>query len=734
MKTNVWKSDLIGGVIASIMGLTKAIPLGILVFAPLGPSYMAMGAFAGMVATIFSNLGSAASRGAAILNSGPFTITSLMLSSAVPLILSRTSLGLNDPAAVALVVDLIFLTVFMSGIFQMIFGLFKIGALAKYIPYPVIAGLMNGAGIAILLAQLRPLAGLGKDIPPNDIIANISIPNLCIGVLTLLLLWRGDTITRRIPSVFQGLIIGTALYYILKTWGYGQSIGQTLGSIPGGVPTPKHLIDFLGMVFHGERLNLVAELVPIAVSIAIVNSLRSLIVVVAVDNLTFERTDPNKELIGQGVGNMLCGAFGGISAAGSNSTTIPGFRNGASTAATKVYSGLFSLLVLLMLTPVVSLLPHVVLSALLMMIGIAALDSWSIKLLLHSFSKHENPKEYMDIFIVLAVTGFSVFIGTTEALAAGIFLSVFHFIYRMGKDIVAREYDATWVRSNIIRPMPEIDFFEKEGDRIRVLELQGALFFGTADKLASTIDSILSKDSGRIQYIILNFRNISEIDGSGGNLVGQIRNRCKRKGIQVWVCSPDQVMLQRIKAFGVHDLIKGEDFYDSINSALGCAEDKLLDAAFGPNRNQVEMRLEEIAVLSAFQNNELQILSGYLKRTCFDDGTVIFRQGDAGDSVFFILKGRAKIEFISLYSTNQFTTAIICPGMMFGEMAIVDGNPRSTNVIAEGNIICVSITVEDISSLLVSHPEIIKKLYQGFALNLALRLRIANRINSELQE
>jgi len=107
----------------------------------------------------------------------------------------------------------------------------------------------------------------------------------------------------------------------------------------------------------------------------------------------------------------------------------------------------------------------------------------------------------------------------------------------MGKDILARDYDATRIRSNIVRPMDEIDFLEVEGVQIRVLELQGALFFGTADKLASDIDTILKKDGGRIKTIILNFRKVSEIDGSGGNILGQIRKRCKKQGIQVWLCS-----------------------------------------------------------------------------------------------------------------------------------------------------------------------------------------------------
>jgi MFS superfamily sulfate permease-like transporter len=166
---------------------------------------LAIGTFASLVALIFSNIGSAASRGSPILNSGPFSITTIMLASAVPVILSHTNSDLNDSATITLVIELVFFTVFMSGLFQIFFGLVKIGSLAKYIPYPVIAGLMNGAGIAIVFSQIRPLTGIGKETSLNNfsaILHNLSLPSLCVGALALLLFWQGDKISRWLPIPF----------------------------------------------------------------------------------------------------------------------------------------------------------------------------------------------------------------------------------------------------------------------------------------------------------------------------------------------------------------------------------------------------------------------------------------------------------------------------------------------------------------------------------------------------
>ncbi|MDP1871041.1 MAG: SulP family inorganic anion transporter [Gallionella sp.] len=760
MEKKAWKGDLVGGVISSVMGIPKAIPWGMMVFAPLGPAFVAAGTFAGLVAIIFSNFGAAFARGAPVLNSGPFSITTIMLASAAPVILSHTHSDLSDPATVTLVVELIFFTVFLSGVFQVVFGFARIGTLAKYIPYPVIAGLMNGAGIAIIVSQIRPITGLGKDIALNDftaVLPHVSIASLCLGAATLLLFSRGDRLARwiptafigrvdsapqvnrrksyRIPPAFLGIIGGTVLYYLMNFFGYGNRIGGTIGQVAGGLPTPQHLFDFIGIVLSGGQLGLLADLAAIAMSIAIVNSLRSLIVVMAVDNVTYERSDSNKELIGQGVGNMLSAAFGGISSAVSQSTTIAGYRNGATTPATKVYCALFSLLVLLLLTPLISLLPNVVLAASLVMMGFEALDAWSIKLLRNAFAKHGASGEYLDVIVVLSVTGISVFYGTNEALAIGIVLSVVNFIYRMGKDIIARDYDATKIRSNIVRPVEEITYLETEGVKIRVIELQGALFFGTADNLASNLDAIRNKAGGQIQFIILNFRNVSEIDGSGGNILGQIRKRCKKSGVQVCFCSsgfPDMAL--RLKAFGIHDLINGVDLHDSVDSALGYAEDKLLDDGFGLKRHQLEKTLAEISVLSVFTGDELAVFSTYMKRAVFADAHSVYRQGDSGEELFFMLRGRARVELIPANSTVAFTICILCSGMMFGEMAIIDGSPRSAGIVAEGELVCVSINRDDLSALFTAHPEIAKKLYHGLTLTLLQRLRTADRAISKLRD
>lgn len=735
---NKIKGDAVGGIVSSIMGLPKAIPMGSLVFAPFGPEYIALGTFAGMVSIIFSNFGSAITRGNAVLNSGPFSIPSLMLVSAVPIIMSNTGANLNAPVSMSLPIALIFFVVFASGFFQLLFGLFKVGSIAKYIPYPVIAGLMNGAGLMICLGQVRPMLGLSKNSAFSDVTlisSQISAPNLIVGIVTLLLLWRGDMITRRIAPTFLGLIGGTILFHAFRFTGYGDATGGTIGTVSGGIPSPKYLVDIFGIFQDDKGLAAAIDLIPVILSIALVNSLRSLVVIAAVDGVTHERTDSNKELVGQGLGNMMCSVFGGISAAGSQSTTISGYRNGASSSTTKVFSGFFSLLILIAFTPAFSYLPEVVIAASLIMLGIEAIDSWSVALFKRFISKRETAFPYLDALIVLSVTAISVFIGVFEALSVGIILSVVHFIFLMGKDIVAREYDATRMRSNIIRPESEIVFLEAEGDKIHILELQGALFFGTADKLASKVDSIISAEGRKVQQLIMDFRKVHEIDGTGANLINQMRSRAKKKGVSITLSSvADGDMWLRFEALGMHNgLTEDGALYPNIDSALASAEDHLIDSVFGIDRDQKEKNLNDIPLLQALNEEELCQLARYVKRISLKDGTLIYRQSEPGNDLYFILRGRARVEITPPGKDKCHVIAILCSGMMFGEMAVLDGGPRSADVRAIGEFACVSLSKDDIEAFTKAYPDAAIKLYKGFALTFSHRMRIANRINTELR-
>jgi len=732
------KGEAVGGFISTVLGLPGAIPMGILVFAPLGVEYMALGTFAGMVSVIFSNFGSAITRGNTVLISGPSSIPTVLLATTIPIIMSSTGAHSNDPISMSLPIALIFLVVFASGFFQVLFGYFKVGSIGKFIPYPVIAGLMNGTGLMLCIGQIRPILGISKNVSLSDIpliFSQISIPNLLVGITTLLLLCRGQLLTRHIPLTLLGLIGGSILFHIFRLTGYDETTGGTIGNISGGIPTPKFLFEIIGLLHDEKGWATAINLIPIALGIAFVNSLRALIVITAVDGVTYERTDSNKELIGQGLGNMLNSVFGGITATGNQSATITSYRSGAQGRASKVFSGFFSLLILIALTPAFSYLPEVVMAALVFMIGFEVIDTWSITLFKQFFSKQNTAFPYTDALIVFSVTTISIFMGVFEALIAGIILSIVHFIFLMGKDVVARSYDATRMRSNIIRPYSEIVFLETEGAKIQILELQGALFFGTADKLANKIDNIISAQSNIVKYLILDFRKVREIDGTGANLINQIRSRCEKKGVSITLSSVvDGDIGKRFETLGLlKKFTIDEIIFPNIDSALAKAEDLLLSNKLGIDYDSAEKTINDIPLFECLTETELNELSGYMKRVTLKNDSLVYRQGEAGNDLYFILKGRASIETTPPGQSKVSVLAVLCSGMMFGEMAFLEEGTRSADVRAIRECVCISINKSDFEIFTQLYPNAAIKLYKGIALTFSNRMRIANRINTELR-
>ena len=241
MKERTWAlhlpGDFAGGTTATVLAIPEAMAYGAIVFAPLGPEYIAMGVVAGLIALCFSNLFAAGCGGVGVMISGPYSMTSLMMASAVMIIVGK----LPDQN-VNTVLGLLFFMLFISGLFQVLFGLLKIGEVVKYIPYPVTSGLLNGTAILILLSQIGPILGIPGEILPLDV-DGIQPLTLLVGLITAMVIWYGPRFTRKIPAPFLGIGAGTLVYYVLSFTGFSKNLGLTICAIPFTVPTPKYAVD-----------------------------------------------------------------------------------------------------------------------------------------------------------------------------------------------------------------------------------------------------------------------------------------------------------------------------------------------------------------------------------------------------------------------------------------------------------------------------------------------------------
>lgn len=722
--------DLFGGSTATILALPEAMAYGVIVFAPLGSEYASLGVLAGLVALCFSNLGASFCGGVRIMNNGPYSLTSLMLASALTIITARVSDG-----NISTIIGLLFLVVFMSGLFQILFGVFKAGEMVKYIPYPVTSGLLNGTAILIFLGQIPTMFGL-LEVSPFLALQSIQPLTLFVGIITVATIFIAPKLTKKIPPPFQGIAIGTLVYYGLVLLGFKESLGEIIGNIPFAIPAPTYILGFGEQIFSRRAFMIITELTPLAFSIAVVASLQSLLTTLSADNILRERSHTNRELIGQGMGNILSSFYGGIICAGSPSRTMANYTYGGRTAKSRIASGVFALIILLFIGPLISVLPKVVLAGTLIVLAIRGFDPWAFNLVSSLFSKEARLKHALsDLSIVVVVAAILVTVGVFQAVGFGIFISVVFFVLRMGKDIIRRQYNAKRIRSNVQRPIEEINYLEEHGARIRVFELEGSLFFGTADRIAKAIDEVIKID---VDYIIVDLLHISDIDSTGVNILTRIGDRCRDKekhfllsSIKLTKCS-DDLMAELSFYDGIANIVYPR-YFETIDDALAWSEDQMLDEKFGVDRYDKGLPLEKFELLKEFSETDLESLNHYFEKANYDIGQEIFKQGISGDKVYLLSKGKVRIVIDIPDGKESRNIARLCPGTIFGEMSIVDKGIRSASAIAETRVTCYELGQAESVRLNKEHPELGHKLLIGFAKELSKRVRIANRITTELK-
>ena len=276
---------------------------------------------------------------------------------------------------------------------------------------------------------------------------------------------------------------------------------------------------------------------------------------------------------------------------------------------------------------------------------------------------------------------------------------------------------------------------EQEGKRIHILELEGVLFFGTADKVTCRVEQLFAED---VDYIILDFQRLFEIDGTGASIIRQLIRKCASRQVSLFLSWNNTSA--GAKAFDelryiLTDEELNEAYCDGLDNALARAEDRLLDKLLQENRYEEMRSIGDQDALSTLTAEEFALIHDSFDKCSFNDGEAVFQQGDSGDCVYFIASGQANIIHRAGNGDAQTLTrlATICPGTCFGEMAILDSKPRSTNVTAKGKLACFRLCNAELQKMMREHPSIAFKILAGLGRDLATRVRVANKRN-ELQK
>ena len=500
IKTDNLKGDIFGGITAGIVALPLALAFGIQAFGGIDdPSASSMGALAGLIGATFLGFFASLFGGTHSQISGPTGPMTVITAS----LLSGVWAAQHSMSAVLISMSLAGL---FCGLFQILFGILKIGKYVRYIPYPVLSGFMSGIGVIIIIQQLYPLIGCKSPVLvvdmitqfPERVAGGVSFTALLLGLGTIAIIYLFPLITKKIPSTLVALLVMTIISLFLN-----MDEKLLIGQIPAGFPMPafaKEGLDFSGLDWG---LVLKASVIP-GLTLAGLGSIDTLLTSVVADNITKTHHNSNRELIGQGIGNMISGLFCGISGAGATMRTVVNVKSGGRTQISGMVHSLLLLAVLLGLGSLVRYVPLAVLAGILITVGWGIIDFKGFKDLLRI------PRA--DAVVLIIVFLLTVFVDLLTAVGIGMVIACVLFMKR-ASDLVEGGY-STSEMTNFDKESPWQDeggMPDKVKHKIYIQRLNGPIFFGTITKFQQVMNDV-PEDA---KIVIIRMRLVSFMDQSG---------------------------------------------------------------------------------------------------------------------------------------------------------------------------------------------------------------------------
>lgn len=443
----------------------------------------------------------------------------------------------------------------IAGIFLIIMGFFHFGSLIKYIPYTITTGFTCGIAVTLFAGQLKDFFGLSiKNVPSefiNKIIVyiqnfnTINITAFAVGAAAIVIMVVWPKITNKLPGSLVAIILTTLVVYFAKL--DVSTIGSVYGELSSEFPH-----------FHAPSVSmkLIQQMISPAFTIAILAGIESLLSAVVSDGMIGDTHKSNAELVGQGVGNIMSGLFGGIPATGAIARTAANVKNGGRTPVAGIVHCITLTVILLLLMPLAALIPMTTLAAVLLVVA-ANMADWK------SFAHLCKTAPKSDVIVLVATFLLTILFDLVVAIEVGVVLASLLFMKRMAEtaDLKAWKYadspDITPGEAEKLLDLPH---------SIRVFEISGPLFFAAADQLLD----IHSKKKTKV--IVIRMRSVPAIDASALKSLHELAKRCKKKHITLVFSHVNEQPMHAMEKDGFIEYVGADHFFPNIVEALNYAE------------------------------------------------------------------------------------------------------------------------------------------------------------------
>ena len=511
------RGDIFGGITAGIVALPLALAFGV---------QSGAGAVAGLYGAIILGIFAAAFGGTSSQISGPTGPMTVV--SALVVITAIEKYGSLE-AGMGFIIGVFVL----AGIVQILLGILRLGIYIKYIPYPVVSGFMTGIGCIIILLQVFPFFGQPSPKKVIDVVTHImeigsgiNWGAVIVAGSTIAIIYLFPKITKTVPSPLVALVAMT-----LVTALAGLEV-PLIGDIPSSIPELKISSVF---IIQARDLTLVIEL---ALTLALLGAIDSLLTSVIADNITKTRHHSNRELIGQGIGNIIAGSIGGLPGAGATMRTLVNVNAGGQTPLSGVIHGVLLLAILLGLGKYAQEIPLPVLAGILITVGIGIIDY-------KGFSDIKSVPR-ADAVVMLIVLTMTVFVDLIQAVAAGMILSSILFMKQMS-DQIGREVKIFPLKEYVREtPWADEDIPDSIADKIYVKHLSGPLFFGFAPAFQQMAENLPD-----IRVVIFRMKYVPHIDQTGLYAMEEVILALEKRDIAVVMTGLQNQPLRMLKRINV---------------------------------------------------------------------------------------------------------------------------------------------------------------------------------------
>lgn len=539
------KDDLIAGIVVGIVALPLAIAFGIA--SGVTPSI-------GLITAIIGGFLVSALGGNSVQIGGPTGAFIVIVYNIIAVF------GLQGLA----------IATFMAGLILVVMGLFHLGTVIKFIPYPIVVGFTAGIALTIFSTQINDFFGLGLTNVPSEFLpkwgvyfqnfGNISLSTLAVGIVSLLIIVGTPYISKKLPGALIAIIVMTVAVYFLHMLFPGfevETIGDRFSNMSNEIPEP-----------HGFELSMatINQLMPSAFTIAVLCAIESLLSATVADGVTGSRTNSNTELIGQGVANIVVPFFGGIPVTGAIARTMTNITNGGRTPVAGIVHTIVLLLIFLFLMPLINYVPMSCLAAVLIVVAYN-MSGW--RTIIGIF---KAPKS--DISVLLVTFFLTVIFDLTIAIEIGLLLAVVLFLRRVMENTQIKVYgEQLDVAEGTEATTHEVLDVEPG---VEVYEIDGPFFFGVATKFDEMMRQSMAK---RSKVRIIRMRKVPFIDSTGLHNLETLIKSSQNVGIHVVLSGVQDKVRETLCHANIDKLIGEDHICDHITKAVEMANAIVRNAA-----------------------------------------------------------------------------------------------------------------------------------------------------------